>query len=310
VTGADGVGVRDLRAPHYDARTGPYSAPASLPAFGNLCPNCGTGPIAAYCAACGERQPSHADYSARAVALEVGSEFLSVDGRFWRSIVALLSKPGLLTREYFSGRRSRYMRPFSLFVLLNVAFFVVQPYTGLLRYNYGEYSGSDGLRQQAKAKEDALFYTHAHFVQRFDDTLTDQKKSLLLFAIPIFALSLKVLYVRSRRVYVEHLVFSVHAYAFMVFYLTAMGTIWFALLTFSYRHLAWSRPFILPLSGETGLIAVLGVGMLTYLTTALHRFYGSSWLLAGTRAIGLFALQDALILVFKNVLFHTTLAAL
>ena len=78
------------------------------------CPNCGTSPIAAYCAACGERQPSHADYSARAVALEVGSEFLSLDGRFWRSIVALLSKPGLLTREYFSRRRSRYMRPFSL----------------------------------------------------------------------------------------------------------------------------------------------------------------------------------------------------
>ena len=274
------------------------------------CPNCGTGPIAAYCAACGERQPSHADYSARAVAIEVGSEFLSVDGRFWRSIVALLSKPGLLTKEYFSGRRGRYMRPFSLFILLNVAFFFVQPYTGLLKYSYTEYAGVDGLRAQGEAKQRELFLNYPHFVQRFDDTLQDQKKSLLLFAIPVFALTLMVLYVGSGRVYVEHLVFAVHAYAFMVFYLTAMGTLWFSAMYLSYRHLAWTRPIIRLFSGETGVIAILGAGMLTYLALALHRFYGSPFVPAVSRALVLFFMQAALIIFFRTLLFHTTLAAL
>ncbi|MDQ2668098.1 MAG: DUF3667 domain-containing protein [Gemmatimonadota bacterium] len=273
------------------------------------CPNCGMGPIAAYCAACGERQPSHADYSARAVALEVGSEFLSVDGRFWRSIVALLSKPGLLTKEYFSGRRGRYMRPFSLFILLNVAFFFVQPYTGLLRYSYQEY-GTDGQRARAEAKRAELSLNSAHFEQRFDDTIQDQKKSLLLVAIPAFALSLMALYVRSGRVYVEHLVFAVHSYAFMVFYLTAMGTVWFSLINLSYRHLPWTRPFILPLTGERGAILVLGAGMLWYLTVALRRFYGSAPIPALARAAVLFAVQAGLIVFFRVLLFHTTLAAL
>ncbi len=267
------------------------------------------GPIAAYCAACGERQPSHADYSARAVALEVGSEFLSVDGRFWRSIVALLSKPGLLTKEYFSGRRGRYMRPFSLFILLNVAFFFVQPYTGLLRYSYQEY-GTDGQRARAEAKRAELSLNSAHFEQRFDDTIQDQKKSLLLVAIPAFALSLMALYVRSGRVYVEHLVFAVHSYAFMVFYLTAMGTVWFSLINLSYRHLPWTRPFILPLTGERGAILVLGAGMLWYLTVALRRFYGSAPIPALARAAVLFAVQAGLIVFFRVLLFHTTLAAL
>ena len=274
------------------------------------CPNCGTGPIAAYCAACGERQPSHADYSARAVALEVGSEFLSVDGRFWRSIVALLSKPGLLTKEYFSGRRGRYMRPFSLFIMLNLAFFFVQPYTGLLRYNYAQYTGMDGLHAQAEAREKELFLNHSHFVQRFDDTIQDQKRSLLLFAIPVFALSLLALYARSGRVYVEHLVFSVHAYAFTVFYLTAMGTLWFMLLNLAYRHLAWARPIVLPFTGEAGVDVVLGVGMLTYLSLALRRFYDTPPALAVARALVLFGVQGALIVLFRNILFHTTLAAL
>jgi hypothetical protein len=277
---------------------------------GERCPNCGTGPIAAYCAACGERQPSHADYSARAVAIEVGSEFLSVDGRFWRSIVALLSKPGLLTKEYFSGRRGRYMRPFSLFTLLNVAFFFVQPYTGLLKYSYTDYSGSDGFRRMGEARQKELFLNDAHFVQRFDDTLQDQKKSLLLLAIPVFALTLTVLYARSGRVYVEHLVFAVHAYAFMVFYLTAMGTLWFTALNFSYTHLHWARPVVLLFTGENGAIVVLGAGMLTYLSLALHRFYGSPPVPALTRACVLFAVQAALIITFKTLLFHTTLAAL
>jgi Protein of unknown function (DUF3667) len=274
------------------------------------CPNCGTGPIAAYCAACGERQPSHADYSARAVAIEVGSEFLSVDGRLWRSIVALLSKPGLLTKEYFSGRRGRYMRPFSLFIMLNVEFFFVQPYTGLMRYTYESYVGSHGARAQAQAKQRSLFLNDAHFVQRFDDTLQDQKKSLLLFAIPVFALSLMALYARSGRVYVEHLVFSVHAYAFTVFYLTAMGTLWFMVLNLTYRHLAWARPLVVPFTGEAGTVSVLGAGMLVYLAVALHRFYGTSPILAVARAAVLFGVQGALIVLFRGILFHTTLVAL
>ena len=273
------------------------------------CPNCGTGPIAAYCAACGERQPSHADYSARAVALEVSSEFLSVDGRLWRSIVTLLTRPGMLTKEYFSGRRGRYMRPFSLFILLNVAFFFVQPYTGLMRYSYREY-GADGLRASAEAKRAELSLNKVHFEQRFDDTIHEQKKSFFLVAIPVFALSLMLLFLGSRRVYVEHLVFSVHVYGFMVFYLAAMGTLWFGVLQNAYRYLPFLRAPIRALSGESGILLVLGAGMLTYLSNALHTFYGARPLPALVRALVLFLLQAALILFFRVLLFHTTLAAL
>ncbi|MEP6991086.1 MAG: DUF3667 domain-containing protein [bacterium] len=274
------------------------------------CPNCGSGPIDAYCAACGERQPSHADYSARAVALEVASEFLSVDGRLWRSVVTLLTKPGLLTREYFSGRRGRYMRPFSLFILLNVAFFFVQPYTGLLRYTYASYVGSDGLQQMAEEKRNELGLDPTRFAERFEDTLQEQKKSLLLVAIPVFALTLMLLYLGSGRVYVEHLVFSVHAYAFTVFYLTAMGTVWFGIASLLYREVPALRPAIQAMGSERGVVLILGTGMLTYLSVALRTFYGTRALPALGRAALLFGMQAALIVFFRHLLFHTTIAAL
>ena len=291
-------------------RLSPDRSHVPEPALASACPNCGSGPIAAYCAACGERQPSHADYGARAVALEVTSEFLSVDGRLWRSIVTLLTRPGLLTLEYFSGRRGRYMRPFSLFILLNVAFFFVQPQTGLLQYSMEQYTGSDGLARQAKEKQAALFMNDAHFAQHFEDTLHDQEHSLLLFATPMLALTLMALYAGSGRAYVEHLVFSVHAYAFTVFYLTAMGTLWFWALHLAYRFIPFARPVLSLLGGELGVIMLLGAGMLTYFTKALGRFYGSPMPLAFARALVLFAVQGALIIIFRDILFHTTLAAL
>ena len=296
-----GVAVR------HDSLTPRVTEPAApMPA----CPNCGSPHIEAFCAACGERQPSHVDTTLRHFAREAWDEFVSVDGRLWRSIVALLSRPGFLAQEYFAGRRSRYMRPFSLFVLLNLFLFVVQPYTGLLQYSYAEFTGVDGLRAMADAKRAERGDSPAAFAARFDDTLQDQKKSMLLVAIPVFAAVLALLYVGSGRTYVEHLVFSVHAYAFMIFYLLALGTV---LLTAAARVLLvlrvpWS--VIALLGGERGLLTALGAGMITYLAVGLRRFYHSSWSTAVPRAAALFAAQGLLVITFRTALFHTVLLSL
>jgi Protein of unknown function (DUF3667) len=34
---------------------------------------------------------------------------IAFDGRLWRTLFALVFKPGFLTREYFDGRRRRYV---------------------------------------------------------------------------------------------------------------------------------------------------------------------------------------------------------
>jgi hypothetical protein len=264
--------------------------------------------VNAFCADCGERQPSSADYSTRHLVTEAFHELANVDGRLWRSVVALLSKPGFPTAEYFAGRRGRYMRPFSLFVLLNVAFFFVQPYTGLLRYTYEMYTSSnDGLAAMAKAKQHELGLSPVAFSQRMDDELRDEKKSLLLVAVPLFAAVLLLLYAGSKRVYVEHLVFSVHAYAFILFYFTAFSTFGWMLLGLLYKASPFARPAIRFLSGEAGIFLTLAVAIVPYLTFGLRRFYGSSLLASIPRALVLFVAFQALILVFRNVLFHTAL---
>ena len=46
------------------------------------------------------------------------------DSRVWRTLGALLARPGLLTREFLAGRRARYLPPVRLYLVVSVVFFL------------------------------------------------------------------------------------------------------------------------------------------------------------------------------------------
>src|SRR3954470_16686728 len=172
--------------PPNDSAASSPASPASPP-----CPNCGSAMVAEFCARCGELQPAHRDLSIRAVAHDAVQEFVGVDGKIPRTLWALLTKPGLLTREFIDGRRGRYSKPLSLFLVLNVLFFLIQPHTGLLRYQLSDYIGAADDTSDARAalmvqaKLASTGETRASYEPRFNRTLSDQKKSMLLFAVPV-----------------------------------------------------------------------------------------------------------------------------
>lgn len=88
------------------------------------CSNCDTplkGPV---CHSCGQ----DADTFHRPVwslVMEVLDGLFSFDGRFWRTIPALMFRPGRITRHYLTGVRARYVQPFRLFIVASLAFFLV-----------------------------------------------------------------------------------------------------------------------------------------------------------------------------------------
>jgi hypothetical protein len=88
------------------------------------CRNCGAGAPGNYCANCGQ-ETALALPTARAFLREAAGRYVAFDGRMWRSLRALMFRPGFLTREYFAGRRRRYVRPARLFVALSIVFFAV-----------------------------------------------------------------------------------------------------------------------------------------------------------------------------------------
>ena len=101
----------------------PTPAPAATPAS-ERCENCGNEVTQRYCGACGQRlePPVHSLWHFSRVATE---DLTHADSRLWRTLGALLFKPGKLTAEFLAGRRARYLPPLRLYLVVSVAFFLV-----------------------------------------------------------------------------------------------------------------------------------------------------------------------------------------
>lgn len=93
------------------------------------CRNCGAGIGGAWCASCGQ-ETNLALPSVGKFMREAAGRYVALDGRFWRTLFALLFRPGFLTLEYLEGRRRRYVRPARLVLVLTLALFALYRLTG------------------------------------------------------------------------------------------------------------------------------------------------------------------------------------
>ena len=88
------------------------------------CRNCGATAPGAYCPACGQ-ETKRTLPTLREFMREAAGRYVALDGRLWKTIGALLFRPGFLTREFLAGRRRRYIRPARLFLVASLLLFAV-----------------------------------------------------------------------------------------------------------------------------------------------------------------------------------------
>ncbi len=96
--------------------------------------------------------------------------------------------------------------------------------------------------------------------EKFLEVLLERAAQAMFLLMPIFALLLKLLYIRRKRQYMEHLVFALHSHshAFLMFVLVLAGGL---------THWAWLQPWL-----KWPLIAIP-----IYFFLAMKRYYGQSW---------------------------------
>jgi hypothetical protein len=202
------------------------------------CENCGAVVSDRFCSHCGQRT-EHASYSIWHFLREVTEDLTHADSRLWLTLRALLLRPGYLTREFFEGRRARYLPPVRLYLVLSVLFFLtpevslfgqhshtastshpgptqplaqeaprgVHPNCNWIRYD-GPWSGWLEPRLTASCYKVAADRGHG-LEEQFAHNLP---RALFLF-LPLLALFMTLMYWWPRRYYVEHLLFLVHDHA-------------------------------------------------------------------------------------------------
>lgn len=257
-----------------------------------------------YCSQCGEKKLSAKDYSLAHLVEEAIDGFTHFDTRFLRTLKLLFTKPGALSNAYFHGGRSRYTKPLSLFIIINVIFFFLQPHTGLFANKYAQYIYRhyalvhEHLRQTGEAEQ--------IYAARFDENLQHQKKSLFIFAVPALALIMGALFVGSGRTYAEHLVLSVQVYAFLLAYLAVIGVLVLLPLVLGVAALSpVAARVAIALQGELAIDLMVFIGLSVYIYLALRRAYETSQTRSAISAIVLSVAVGLSIALYHNLVFYT-----
>ncbi|HTF87403.1 MAG TPA: DUF3667 domain-containing protein [Planctomycetota bacterium] len=278
-----------------------------------LCVNCGAKSLGRFCPACGERRIEPGDLAFKKMFAEWLDASFHLNGKLLVTARKLLLSPGFLTKEWIAGRRTRYSKPFAIFLVVNVIFFLIQPHTHVLGYGLAGYVDQsmprNALRRELVAEHvQASGEDPKAFAARFETKLMAQKKSLFLVMIPMIGGVLGLLHWRRRRTYVEHLVFSIHLFAFFLIALAVIVMPGFLLLKLALPHMGSAASVVNALfEGEWPLVIILSGFLGFYLFRAQRLVYGDSRIGAAWRSLAVVVSVISLIVAFSQIVFYTTL---
>jgi hypothetical protein len=156
------------------------------------CKNCDASFDGDYCPSCGQKDIDLGRPFFQLLG-EATVEAVDLDGRAWRTVRTLFAQPGRLTEEFLAGKRKTYTSPIRLYLFISVSFFILMAWIaarGML-LEHGQ-----------------TLYADAPVQARF---MSDQMPKLMFLLLPVFALFLKAVF--PRRLYFDHLIYSVHVHS-------------------------------------------------------------------------------------------------
>jgi hypothetical protein len=267
-----------------------------------------------YCEHCGEKRRSDHDFSLRHILGEVVETLTHFDSKILRTSWTLVSHPGLLSVDYFAGRRIRYLAPLRLFLLLSVVYFLsnsifpynafTTPLTVQLQMNnyYPGYAWAQMLQAMAHHGID-----YATLERLYDAKTAVLSKTLVFALIPVYALLFYAFLFRKRQHFAEHLVIATHFWSFA---LLAIG-IFIPLLLWLLKGLA-SLLGAAPEMMDSDAIPTLILQLLfaSYLFLMLRRAYRTTLWYSGLLAAAISWAFFDIVWLYRLLLFVVTLKVL
>jgi hypothetical protein len=226
------------------------------------CQNCGEALHGPYCAACGQHDVDY--HRSLWPILEDSLEgFLHVDGKFFRTVRLLFTRPGFLTQEFNAGRRAAYTQPLRLYIFASLLFFASSfffthsPTQVEVRQTS---AATPPAAQQVQAAAPSVIGRMVERIEHVDrKELARELEHLFptmgFFCLPLLAALILLAYAGSGRVYVEHFIFAVHLQTF--YFLAAL------LMEFTQ---ALAQRVYAPLSGIVNFVFLLTGVWLVYRT--------------------------------------------
>lgn len=245
------------------------------------CLNCGTKLLGKYCHHCGQKN-TDINVPFKELFHEFLWDELRIDSRIFHTLFPLIFKPGFLTADYVAGKRMRYVPPLRTYAVISFLLFLLLAMAGRkshLEANVDEPEQSvvnptEMRSEQVPAENGPLAADTSDFDHRFTrmvedgmkrgaknpelfvETLIERFAQGMFLLMPLFAILLKLLYIRTGRYYMQHLIFSIHYHAFVFLVILLITTV---------------RFFHIPMLGQWLSLLILTIPLHLYLS--MKRFY-------------------------------------
>ena len=242
-----------------------------------VCPNCGTEFLGDFCYRCGEQRRHAEELTLKHFFLHATHDLTHLDSKVFATLRYLFTRPGFLTQEFIAGRRSHFMRPFSLFLVACAVFFLADSIKPTSGYDVHQLAAMDERGEIGAAWEKLAKAKHVSkevIEERVQDTLHRAGTAAQIANALALAVLLALFF--RKRYFVEHLVFSMHFLS-----ITFFGTL---LLLPLQPHLS-GRIFFL-------LVTVI---FMAYLFLSMRRVYGQGPVATFFKAVVAYAVTQVLI---------------
>ncbi len=186
-----------------------------------ICKNCGNEFTGKYCNNCGEKTYTEKDKKLSGIFHEVFHFITHFEGTFFTTIKTFFTRPGKLSAEYCFGRRKKYFKPISFFMLLVILYLLFPKFEGLnmklgsyLNPSYGyAWFGAPIV----KSKMDARKETYKQVEERYEHASAQTSKLGLLLLIPLSAIVLLLLFITRRKPFFDHFILATEINSFYIF---------------------------------------------------------------------------------------------
>ena len=264
------------------------------------CKSCGNAFSGNYCNQCGEKVLKPSDSSFKTLLSSILIAVTFADNKMIKTLWHVLKSPGFISKEFTEGRRVNYLKPISLFFVLNLIYFffpLIQLFNASL--NTQLLSPLKNFYQSIIAHKIVdLQMDVASFSLIYNLKSTGLAKLMVMVFVVLGSLPLNLLYWKKNRYFTDHVSYVVELACFNLFINAILLTI---LATFfGLGHY---------LNEET-LTAIFICTNLYFLLRSSYLFYEErSWRLVLKSALMILCLKVALE-VYRAILFFVTISSM
>lgn len=251
------------------------------------CSNCHTTMHGKFCSSCGQKEFNIEDHTIKKFFSGAFKDFTHFDFKIFKDLPALMFRPGYLTSEYLAGRINKHIKPVTLFIWLNV-FFFLGGYKSFLPQNkyYAADTYISGLQEKIIAKGAIYQMSPEDTIQHYNDLIIKNQKYIFFFIIPLFALLLFFLFLnRKDNYYIKQFIFSIHFWCYFYIYMTLILLATFLINVLS--TLISDERIISTIDGLPILIIMI-LGIIPYIFIALRKVFKESILMTSLKSVLVF----------------------